>query len=177
MTRKKNGFLTLCFSLVPGAGEMYMGFMKQGVSIMSVFWMLIFLAAFLNLGPVLFILPILWCYSFFNVHNLRGMSDEEFYALEDDYLFHLDKIFPTERWNKRQSNLLAAALIFVGAAMLWDYMMDYLQWLLPNQIYWHIMDSVPRVCVSLLLIFGGMYLIRGKKRELDEKEEREELMK
>ena len=35
MTRKKNGFLTLCFSLVPGAGEMYMGFMKQGVSTVS----------------------------------------------------------------------------------------------------------------------------------------------
>ncbi len=176
MTKKKNGFLTLCCSLVPGAGEMYMGFMKQGLSIMSVFWMLIFLAAFLNIGPVLFILPILWCYSFFNVHNLRGLPDEEFYALEDDYLFHLDKILPEGRWNKRRNNLLAGALIFVGAAMLWDYMMDYLRWLLPDQIYWNMMDSVPRVGVSLALIFGGLYLIRGKKRELDEKE-REELMK
>ena len=92
MTKKKNGFLTLCFSFVPGAGEMYMGFMKQGVSIMSVFWMLIFLAVFLNFGAVLFILPILWCYSFFNVHNLRGLSDEEFYEVEDDYLFHMGKM-------------------------------------------------------------------------------------
>ena len=84
MTRKKSGFLTFCFSLIPGAGEMYMGFMKQGLSIMAAFWLMIFLAAFLNLGPVLFVLPILWCYSFLNVHNIRGMSDEEFYALEDD---------------------------------------------------------------------------------------------
>ena len=72
MTKKKSGFLTFCFSLVPGAGEMYMGFMRQGVSIMALFWLLIFLAAFLSIGPVLFILPILWCYSFFNVHNIRG---------------------------------------------------------------------------------------------------------
>ena len=177
MTKKKNGFLTLCFSFVPGAGEMYMGFMKQGVSIMSVFWMLIFLAVFLNFGAVLFILPILWCYSFFNVHNLRGLSDEEFYEVEDDYLFHMGKIFPEGQWYKRQSNLLAAALILAGAAMLWNYIMDYLRWLLPGQVYWNIVDSVPRVSVSLLLILGGMYLIRGKKRELEEKEELEELGK
>ncbi len=178
MTRKKNGFFTLCFSLIPGAGEMYMGFMKQGVSIMSLFWVLIFLAAFLNMGPVLFILPILWCYSFFNVHNIRGMADEEFYALEDDYLFHLSKMLPMEQWNQKQSNLLAAALIIIGVAMLWDYTMDYLRWLIPNEIYWDIMDSVPRVGVSVLLIIGGLHLIRGKKRELDQKEEEgKELMK
>ncbi len=117
MTKKRNGFLAFCFSLIPGAGEMYMGFMKQGVSIMAVFWMLIFLAAFLNIGPVLFILPILWCYSFFNVHNIRGMSDEEFYALEDDYLFHLDRVVPMAKWDRKRNNILAAALIIIGAAM------------------------------------------------------------
>ena len=177
MTRKKTGFLTLLFSLVPGAGEMYMGFMKQGVSIMSVFWILIFLAAFLSIGPVLFILPILWCYSFFNVHNIRGMSDDEFYGLEDDYLFHINKILPMEQWSRKQNNILAAALIVIGAAMLWDYMTDYLRWLIPNEIYWNIVDSVPRICVSLLLIAGGLYLIRGKKRELEQKEKQEDFMK
>lgn len=178
MTKKKNGFLAFCFSLIPGAGEMYMGFMKQGASIMAVFWILIFLAAFLSIGPVLFILPILWCYSFFNVHNIRGMSDEEFYALEDDYLFHLERMLPLEKWDRKRNNILAAVLIIIGAAMLWDYMMDYLRWLIPGEIYWNIMDSVPRVCVSILMILGGIYLIRGKKRELEEKEEKqEELMK
>ena len=116
MTKKKSGFLAFCFSLLPGAGEMYMGFMKQGVSIMALFWLLIFLSAFLNIGPVLFILPILWCYSFFNVHNIRGMSDEEFYALEDDYLFHMERVLPRG-----------------------------------------------------LLIWSGVNLIRGKKKELDDK--------
>ncbi len=40
MTRKKNGFLTFIFSLLPGAGEMYMGFFKQGMSIMAIFFLL-----------------------------------------------------------------------------------------------------------------------------------------
>ena len=43
MTKKKSGFLAFCFSLLPGAGEMYMGFMKHGVGIMALFWLLIFL--------------------------------------------------------------------------------------------------------------------------------------
>ena len=152
MTKKKSGFLTFCFSLVPGAGEMYMGFMKQGVSIMAFFWLLIFLSAFLNIGPVLFILPILWCYSFFNVHNLRGMCDEEFYAMEDDYLFHLDRVLPAERWNKKRNNILAWVLIVVGVVILWS-----------------IVDVVPQLAVSFFFIWVGISLIRGKKKELEDK--------
>lgn len=173
MTRKRNGFLTFCFSLIPGAGEMYMGFMKQGISIMAVFWMLIFFASFLNIDQVLFVLPILWCYSFFNVHNIRGMSDEEFYALEDDYAFHLNRVLPMEKWNR---NVLAGILIIMGIAMLWNNLMDYLRWLIPSELYWNIMDGVPQVLISILLILAGLRLIQGKKKELDKKEE-EDLMK
>ena len=38
MTKQKKGLLLFLCSLVPGAGEMYMGFFKQGISIMLIFW-------------------------------------------------------------------------------------------------------------------------------------------
>ena len=38
MTKKKSGFWTFIFSLLPGAAEMYMGFMKMGVSLMGLFF-------------------------------------------------------------------------------------------------------------------------------------------
>ena len=167
MTKKKSGFLTFCFSLIPGAGEMYMGFMKLGISIMAVFWLLIFLAAFFGMGPLLFILPILWCYSFFNVHNIRGMSDEEFYALEDDYLFQLNDNVFWGRLKGKQGNLLAAVLIIIGVVIMWNRLGDYMRWLLPNSVYWYIMDDIPQVVIAVLLIWCGIYLIRGKKKELD----------
>lgn len=167
MTRKKSGFLTFCFSLIPGAGEMYMGFMKQGISIMAFFWLLIFLAAFFSMGPLLFILPILWCYSFFNVHNIRGMSDEEFYALEDDYLFHLNENAFWGRLKGKQSNLLAVVLIIIGVVIMWNRLADYFRWLLPDSIYWYIMDDIPQLLIAVLLIWCGIYLIRGKKKQLD----------
>lgn len=66
MIRKKSKGWTFIFSLLPGAGEMYMGFMKQGVSIMGLFFATIAVAATLNIGPLTIVLPIIWCYSFFN---------------------------------------------------------------------------------------------------------------
>ena len=37
MQKQKKGFLLFISSLIPGAGEMYMGFFKQGISIMTLF--------------------------------------------------------------------------------------------------------------------------------------------
>ena len=31
---KKNGILTLLFAFIPGAGQMYQGYMKRGLSLM-----------------------------------------------------------------------------------------------------------------------------------------------
>ena len=176
MTRKKSGFLTFCFSLLPGAGEMYMGFMKQGISIMAVFWLVVFFASFLNIGPALFILPILWCYSFFNVHNIRGMSDEEFYALEDDYLFHMEEDLFRGKLKGKQNNLLATVLIIIGVVILWHRFSGYMMWLLPHSIYWDVIDNVPQLVIAALLIWCGIYLILGKKRELDNQVQEEKTL-
>ncbi len=50
MTRKKNKFMTVVFSFIPGAGQMFMGFMKLGTSFMSLFSFIILLSAWLNLA-------------------------------------------------------------------------------------------------------------------------------
>ncbi|MDD3140341.1 MAG: hypothetical protein PHX08_15405, partial [Lachnospiraceae bacterium] len=89
MTKKKNGFLTFVFSCLPGAGEMYMGFFKQGVSIMSLFFLLIFVSSWMNMGALMYISPVIWFYSFFHANNLHSLPDEEFYAIEDTFLFPL----------------------------------------------------------------------------------------
>lgn len=177
MTRKKSGFLTFIFSLLPGAGEMYMGFMKQGISLMGLFWLIIFFGS-LGVGPLLFVLPIIWFYSFFHVHNLHGMSDEEFYAVEDDFLFHLDTVLPKgKNMDKKYRMCAAAVLIVMGVAILWGNFTDLLYWWLPYSMkhFFHsITYSIPRLLVSVLLILGGIWLIRGKKRQLDESEEKKD---
>ena len=89
MIRKKNKFFTFIFSFVPGAGQMYMGFMKRGLSLMSYFILIISISVWLNIGPLMLIALIIWFYSFFDTQNLSSTPDDEFYSLEDQYL-----IFP-----------------------------------------------------------------------------------
>ena len=73
MTNRKNGFWTFVFSLCPGAGEMYMGLYKQGISLMVLFWGLGIICGWAHLELLWFLEPVIWFYSFFHVHNLRGM--------------------------------------------------------------------------------------------------------
>ena len=82
MTKKKSKFMTFIWSLIPGAGEMYLGFFKQGVSLMTVFCALLGISGFLQLAFLTYLAPIVWFYSFFHANNLNSLNDEEFYSIE-----------------------------------------------------------------------------------------------
>lgn len=175
MTRKKNKFLTFCCSLLPGAGEMYLGFMKQGVSLMGIFFLIWAVSGILNLPALLFVQPVIWFYSFFHVHNLNSMPDEEFYAVEDDYLFH-QKDFPflSRQWLQKNRKAVAAVLIVLGVILLWNYLMDFLYMVMgmfsiSRQLYaaFRMFGSFSlRALFSVFIIVLGIHLIRNKKQEL-----------
>lgn len=175
MTKQKRGFWLFLCSLFPGAGEMYMGFKKQGISIMAVFWLTIALAGGLNFGWLLMTLPILWFYSFFNVHNLKSLTEEEFYTIEDDYILHLDRIFgDSEELLEKYHKSAAILLIVLGMALLWNLLFDALEWILPyflHDILWRIGAMLPRLVLAVGIIGLGLYLIRGKKKELERYDE------
>lgn len=174
MTRKKSGFLTFLFSLLPGAGEMYMGFMKMGVSLMGAFFLILALASWLEIGPMVFVALIAWFYSFFHVHNLASMPDEEFYALEDDYLFHfLNRGEQGEEAERKQRNVFAVILIFFGVILLWKGLMNVFSFYFP-QIFsvLHMAGNLlAKVIVGIIVIALGVYMIRGKWQSMDEDEE------
>ncbi|MFA9375189.1 MAG: hypothetical protein ACERKZ_00400 [Lachnotalea sp.] len=174
MTKQKKGFWTFIFSFIPGAGEMHMGFMKQGISIMVVFWMCIGLASFLNMGPLLYGLPLLWFYSFFNVHNLRSLTEEEFYSIEDEYAFRLDEVISNKRdFVKKHRYIIAIGLILVGCSILWDNSYRLLADILPNyfsDIIYRIGDMVPQLVWGFVIIGIGVSMVRGKKKELEDNE-------
>ncbi len=182
MTRKKNGFLTFVFSLLPGAGEMYMGFFKQGISIMSAFFMLIFVSSWLNLGPLMFILPVLWFYSFFHVHNLASLRDEEFYSIEDKYLIDYDQNKLQDMFGQNKGRkILAIVLIFLGASAIWDISMDLLESFLSaigmdTEWLYSISYKMPQCIFGIAIILLGIHLIRGKKKELYEIEDKQDHM-
>lgn len=176
MTNKKNGFLTFLCSMVPGAGEMYLGLMKQGVSTMLLFFFIIALGAWLSMGPLLFLLPIVWCYSFFHVHSLRSMSEEQFAKVEDEYLFYKDDV-KIKDFCKKFYKLIAILLILLGVDIIWNNLTDTISRIVPEaywNLWYNVCDTVGRVIPQLfiagLIIYAGVYLIKGKKKEIGEEE-------
>lgn len=168
--RQKGKFLTFCFSLFPGAGQMYLGFMKMGMSIMILFWGIIALGVLLNLGVLYFFLPVIWCYSFFDAINKNSMYEEEFYQLEDRYVFNIEFSEIVSLMKGKNRTAFAAVLIVMGIAMLLSNFMSFLHTILPWELYWRmesLLGYIPRIGIALIIIWIGMRLIQGKRLELD----------
>lgn len=169
--RKKSGFLTFCFSLMPGAGEMYLGFMKMGVSLMGLFFAVIAVSIFLNVGSVMLIDVVLWFYSFFHVHNLAGLEDVEFLAVEDEFLFRLDEVFDMRAEKEKYRKAAAILMIAVGILLLWNGWKAALMPWIPNFLFDMISrfeNTAPRILVGIAIIIGGIHMIKGKKEEMEE---------
>lgn len=178
MQKQKRGFWLFIFSLIPGAGEMYMGFKKQGISIMLLFWSVIAIAAWSGMNWFIFLIPIIWFYSFFNVHNLKCLSEEEFYSMEDTYILHMDRLgndIDSLIFGHRKS--VAVFLIVFGAAILWNNIVDFFYLILPSRLA-NILGTfayhLPQIIIAIAIILTGWYLLTRKKDQLNEKQTDEE---
>ncbi|HKM21945.1 MAG TPA: hypothetical protein VJZ01_07870 [Lachnospiraceae bacterium] len=175
MIRKKTGFFTFIFSLFPGCGETYLGFYKNGVSMMLLAFGVLGLSMFSGTGIIMMFFPVLWFYSFCHVHNLVALSDEEFYAVEDNYVFDLpdDSLKGVFKTAKTRT-CIGVICIVIGICALWDTMRSFLYRMFDQNI-WDVyiepfFDYVPQVIIGGIVIALGVILIRGKKKELDEAE-------
>lgn len=175
MQKQKKGFWLFIFSLIPGAGEMYMGFKKQGISIMLLFWSMIAVAASINMGQLVLFLPIIWFYSFFNVHNLKSLSEEEFHCVEDTYVLHLDKLIgDADHLLSKYRTIVAVLLIVFGISILWNNLISVLTWILPRSLsdfLYTLTYHLPQIVIAVAIILAGLYILSGKKKELDAKME------
>ena len=115
--QKKNKFLTFIFSFIPGAAEMYMGFMKQGLSLMA-------LCAVSIVGNVygmeFFFIPALilvWFYSFFHARNVASLSEEEFGNLSDAAEFVFDFVNPIDMWQGNEILIPSSAFLLIYSSI------------------------------------------------------------
>lgn len=169
--QKKNKFFTFIFSLIPGAAEMYMGFMKQGASLMGLFLLSIVIPNYLRLYDFISISAIfVWFISFFHARNLAVLCDEAFYEIQDGFVW---ESFAANR-NIQISNptlrkWAAAVLIVVGVVMLWQNFSSVIYNFIPEGIWdyaYPVMDKIPQIAIALVIIVIGIKLIAGKKEEM-----------
>lgn len=169
MRNKRNKFLTFMFSMLPGAGHMFMGFMKTGISFMAAFFFIIFLATFLSISQFIFILPLIWFYAFFHCLNIASLNDEDFLSIEDEYLFSIDKIIKLDKniFVKRRL-FVGILLLLFGVYLLWNTVIRNLSGIIPDNLYstiYNMSNFVPKIIIGIAIIFVGVKLIAGKKRE------------
>ncbi len=166
------GFFHLCFAAVPGCGQMCQGYMKRGISQTIIFFVLVFIVVFLELGALMLLILPLWVYSFFDSFNLRRQLREGL-APEDEFMFGLSEMDSqklTQILNRRGS-LIGWLLVSVGlynlymitARNLLSSLADYFpifEWL-----YHLLVWDAPRILGTLLIIALGLWFIRGPKAQ------------
>lgn len=183
--KKKNKFAAFLWSFMPGAAEMYMGFMKNGLSIMAIFFLSILIPSVLYISDA-FILPavLIWFYSFFHARNLYACEDETFEQLDDIWVWEefLDgKSFRMTNFrisNRTVRKWCAYILIICGAVLLWkngssaiySLFSGLLPYYLSDTMYF-VMEKIPQIVISFLLIVVGLRMVKGKKEELEREEE------
>lgn len=165
--RKKNGFFNFCFSCLPGAGQMYQGFMRRGTSIMLIFFGFVTLIAYLGIDELIFLLPVIWCYGFFDSIHCNSLPDSEYSQLRDEFLFVESEMRPLQLRKFRIP--VAVLLIIFGAYGLIRLFTNSLCYsgLIPwdSDIMFFIRDAFPKMGFSAAIIGLGVYLICGKTKE------------
>ena len=170
--RKKNKFFTFIFSFMPGAAEMYMGFMKQGASLMGLFFLSILIPNFLRLNnTIMLCMVLIWFIGFFHARNLATLPDEIFYELKDEFIW---ENFAVNR-NIRVSNptlrkWAAIILVIVGVVMLWQNFSSVIYSFIPDRLWdyvYPVMEKIPQIAIAIVIIAIGIRLIAGKKEELE----------
>ena len=168
---KKNGILTFLFAFVPGAGQMYQGYMKRGLSLITLFFLCI-MAGMLLLEPLVLTALIVWMYSFFDTFNLRAQIIAE-NAPADDYLVHINwKDKRMQDFMMDSHKLLGWGLIALGGLVAYENIImrvfgDVMwRWGQNNPVFraiYLMLDELPEVVVCVALIVCGVWLVRGPK--------------
>ncbi len=177
---KRNDFLTFLFSLIPGAGQMYQGYMKRGLSLILLFVLPIMIGS--SMIPVLMALAaVVYMYSFFDSLNLHAQlkgADGEKEAPEDNFLVHMDWLEggDLKRLTAGKHHLLGWGCVALGVAALYQSVLrpflSRLINMIPNEAIYNALNGflyhVPNLVIALVFIYVGLWLIRGPKKKAED---------
>lgn len=164
---KKSKAIATLLSIFPGAGHLYLGLQQRGIQLMAAFLFSIYILDVLHLGIFLFIIPIIWFYSFFDSLQMTSKYDTD--PLEDKPL--ITQFIHKQKW-------IGIALIALGFYYLFtNLLLPIFAPIVQQQItidltYWF-GRYFQMAVVCLLLIGGGLKLMLGSKEKSTKKESSE----
>ncbi len=169
---KKNGFLTFIFACIPGAGQMYYGYMQRGLSLITMFIGCFIVGAIIN--PLAALAIIVWMYSFFDTYDLvRHLAAGD---PKEDGLLLVGNFDDVKKLIPQHTKLVGWGLIGFGVWALYDLLIgNWVYKILTNVLgyghAWDIINGIPNLVVGGLLVFAGFKLLNmhpAKKNSDDE---------
>ncbi|MBC3517306.1 hypothetical protein H8K20_12990 [Neobittarella massiliensis] len=170
MYQKKSGFLAGLFSIVPGAGHMYLGLSKKGASLMALFFADCFLCSIPGLHLLWLGIPVIWFYSLFDAVNKSNLTLQQlsYWKTQDKFLFEDLIGHGQQPQNAHKARLIAGwGLVVLGVyAVFYNFLRPFL-WDLYDLIPWlyDLLCNIPAVLFSLGLIALGVYLVRSTRQK------------
>lgn len=139
--------ITLALSIIPGAGHMYLGYQKKGLLLMGAFFFSVFFMGWLGISLLLFLLPLIWFYSFFDaMHTVDGSKDD----IQEQEI-ELPQIKP--EW-------VGFGLIGIGVVIM-------LERILYPLIQYEIRRYIQTSMVSLIFIVIGIAILMKNKKSIE----------
>ncbi|WP_233569821.1 hypothetical protein [Falsibacillus albus] len=159
---KKSKSVATFLSIFPGAGHLYLGLQKRGVQLMAGFLFSIYILDVLRLGIFLFLVPIIWFYSFFDGLQKASKAGQE--ELEDRPVIYY--LINHQRWIG--IGLLLLGLYYLTSNVLVPALTPVLYNIINIDLTFWFDRYFQTGVVSVILIAGGIKLMLGTKRKPNE---------
>ncbi|WP_371068941.1 hypothetical protein [Sediminibacillus sp. JSM 1682029] len=154
---KKSKMLATILAIFPGAGHMYLGLQRRGLQLMAAFLLAIYVLDVLHLSIFLFLIPIIWFFSFFDA--LQHSSKAEQGEVQD---------VPIVKYLANHQKWLGIALLLLGIFYIADSILlpviaEQVRAAFQIDLWYYYRQYFQVSLVCLLLIAGGIRLIIGAK--------------
>lgn len=158
---KKSKVLAIALSIFPGAGHLYLGLQKRGLQLMGGFLLAIFILDNMRLSLFFFLLPLFWCFAFFDA--VQQTSRYENQTLTDEPV--LTQLVPYQRW-------FGIGLLGFGVYYLLDRVAAEVTSHFSRELYSQYMQvkyMIPTAVVAFIMIIVGLRLAFGSKSPVGER--------
>ncbi len=170
MKLEEKKILTFLCALWPGGGYMYLGMMKKGALLMALFTALAGLTMTIGWKFLAFLLPVIWCYCFFDTFHVARLP-EEIRAMEDQDCFDQVVAFckdePLKKFEGKRTFIGVLILLAALYTMIYGVLLPFFRW--GEQFYWVqlTLTVIPTAVVAVLLFMVGRHILQKEQDRKD----------
>lgn len=156
---KKSKSIATFLSIFPGAGHLYLGLQRRGIQLMAAFLFSIYILDVLRLGIFLFLIPIIWFYSFFDGLQKASKYGDE--PMDDTPI--ISYFINQQKWIG--IGLVLVGLYYLTTSILLPVISPMLYDMINIDIRFWFDRYFQTGVVCILLIGGGLKLLFGKREK------------